>query len=85
MVYFHSKIDLNLAEINHLNENTLEALGGKKVRHGSVRYKEGSLFLCNSCDFAAKTMVGLAKHNRNEHALSFTTKFAVFSSPFPKH
>ena len=32
--YFHSKIDLNLAEINHLNENTLEALGGKKVRHG---------------------------------------------------
>ena len=83
--YFHSKIDLNLAEINHLNENTLEALGGKKVRHGSVRYKGGSTFLCNSCDFAAKTMVALAKHNRNEHALSFTTKFAVFSSPFPKH
>ena len=47
--------------------------------------KGGFTFLYNSCDFAAKTMVALAKHNRNEHALSFTTKFAVFSSPFPKH
>ena len=83
--FFKSKIEKNIEEINQFNEKALEALGGKMVKRGSVRYKGGSTFPCNKCEFAARTLASLAKHSRNEHALNSTRNSMSLSSPLPKH
>ena len=81
--YFLSKVTKNIDEINEYNENALESLSGKKVKRGSVRYKGGSTFACNRCEFAAKTLISLAKHSRNEHALNASANSSFLSPPLP--
>ena len=83
--YFESKISLNLEEINQYNEQALQTLGGRTVKRGSVKYKGVSTFPCHRCDFAARTVATLAKHNRNEHALSFMSNSTSSSLVRPRH
>ena len=83
--YFLSKITKNMDEINDYNEKALESLSGKKVKRGSVKYKGGSTFPCNRCEFAARTLTSLAKHSRNEHALDSSYNSTFLSPPLPTH
>jgi hypothetical protein len=43
------------------------------VKISTVKYKGGSAFLCDRCDFAAKNISALNKHKVTEHVLSFNT------------
>ena len=81
--YFLSKITKNIEDIEEYNEKALESLSGKKVKRASVRYKGGSTFPCNRCEFAAKTLTSLAKHSRNEHVLNSSDSSAFLSHPLP--
>ena len=41
------------------------------MKRSSVKYKGGSVFPCNRCEFTCKSLSSLNKHRVNEHALSF--------------
>ena len=79
--FFESKIALNLEEIDRYNSTALEILGAKRVKRSSVRYKGGSTFPCNACDFATNTLMTLKKHMRiDHHAISLNSTKSSFSS-----
>ena len=79
--YLEAKIKINEEEIKIFNEQALESLGGKMVKRNSVRYKGGSVFPCNRCVFATKTLDALGKHIRSEHGLNSTGDSQSIISP----
>ena len=86
--FFESKIALNLEEITQYNSMALETLGAKRVKRSSVKYKGGSTFPCNACDFATNTLMTLKKHMRIDHnAISMNSSkssSSIMLTPF-KH
>ena len=81
--YFEAKIEMNEEDITRFNESALETLGGKrvqsKVKRSSVKYP------CGRCNFAAKTLATLGKHNKNDHALSSSSYSQASSAVMPRH
>ena len=69
--FFQSKINSCLEQINIYNGEVLIKLGINTVKRSSVRYKKGSPFPCELCEFAAKTLSALNKHRKAEHLISF--------------
>ena len=65
--FFTSKIDESVEIINTFNEEVIAKLGPKTVKRSNIKYKRGSAFPCNSCDFAAQSISGLKKHKITEH------------------
>ena len=82
--YFKSKIEMNIKEIASYNEQALETLGGKTVKRASVKYKSGSTFPCNRCDFSAKTLSALGKHKKADHTLNFTASSVSSTLALPR-
>ena len=41
------------------------------IKRADIKYKGGSSFPCNRCDFAGKSISTLNKHKKNDHSLSF--------------
>ena len=52
--FFTSKIDNCEPDIKAYNEFVRELLGSRSVKRSSVKYKGGTTFPCNRCEFAAK-------------------------------
>ena len=71
--YFMSKTEEDAEDINLFNQEVIEKLGPKKVKRSDIKYKKGTAFPCNSCDFATKSISTLKKHKSTEHAQSFNS------------
>ena len=69
--FLQSKIGTCLEEIEVYNGEVLVTLGAKTVKRSAVKYKGGSSFPCNRCEFAAKNISALNKHKKIEHVISF--------------
>ena len=82
---FKSKIESCLNEIKSFNEITLEKLGNKSVKRSTVKYKGGTTFVCNRCDYAAKNISSLNKHKKTDHSISFNAYLAVMLRLLKSH
>ena len=75
--FFSSRVNSCLKEIKSHNEMILDKLGHKSVKRSTVKYKSGTPFVCNLCDYAAKNISSLNKHKKNEHTLSFNGSLSL--------
>ena len=62
--FFSSRVNSCLKEIKSHNEMILDKLGHKSVKRSTVKYKSGTPFVCNLCDYAAKNISSLNKHKK---------------------
>ena len=60
-------------EIRVFNQEVLDKLGPNKVKRADIKYKKGTAFPCNNCDFATKSISSLKKHKSTEHDQSFNS------------
>ena len=65
--YFEAKITQNLDGIDSYNKDIIAKLSPKTVKRVNIKYKKGSAFPCNGCDFASQSVSALRKHKRSEH------------------
>ena len=83
--YFQSKIDLHMDGIASYNSLALDALGVKQVKRSTVKYKGGSSFPCKLCDFAAKNLSTLKKHDVSYHGINLYASNSLSSLAPLKH
>ena len=65
--YFESKLPMYEKEVEVYNNLVLETLGSRKVKRGDIRYKRGSTFPCDKCDFKSATKQSLRLHKHAKH------------------
>ena len=75
--FFQAKINSCNREIESYNEIVLEKLGPTRVKRSDIKYKGGSTFPCNRCDYTGKNISTLNKHKKVEHSLSFNASKPV--------
>ena len=68
-----AKINECLDDIENFNDEVVAKLGPKTVKRSNIKFKKGPAFPCHSCEYAAKSVLGLKKHKKNEHILSFNS------------
>ena len=68
--FFKAKIDAFPNEIQKVNAEVIEKLGPKTVKRSSIKFKRGSSFPCNQCDYAFKSISSLGNHKQLEHVVS---------------
>ena len=71
--FFKAKIDAFPNEIQKVNAEVIEKLGPKTVKRSSIKFKRGSSFPCNQCDYAFKSISSLGNHKQLEHLVSFNS------------
>ena len=69
--FFQAKADSCQEEIGKYNEFVLDKLCAKRIKRGDIKYKGGSSFPCNRCDYAGKNISTLNKHKKTDHTVSF--------------
>ena len=67
------------------NSLALDALGVKQVKRSTVKYKGGSSFPCKLCDFAAKNLSTLKKHDVSYHGINLYASNSLSSLAPLKH
>ena len=79
--FFEGKIALVKDNIAVFNSMVMKTLGPKRVKRSTVKYKGGSTFSCNGCNFTANTLTTLKKHKNAEHELSFNSSSLPLQPP----
>ena len=69
--FFEAKVHDYPNEILKVNNEVIKKFGPKTVKRSNVKYKGGSVFNCNKCEFTFKTQIMLNKHKDSDHILSF--------------
>ena len=84
--FFQTKINNNEREIKVANEQAVQNLIGKTVKHRTVSYnKKGSLFPCKKCQFVSSSVTALGRHCRMEHSIQLTDHQSPDISAIPIH